>query len=83
MTVITASDFIEWKSNPVTRAFFEACNERIEDAKDNLSISAGIDSTQDNLIRGIIYAYREMQEFRIDDLEGEEVWLKSYSTISL
>ena len=73
MTVITASDFIEWKSNPVTRAFFEACNERIEDAKDNLSISAGIDSVQDNLIRGIIYAYREMQEFRIDDLEGEEV----------
>lgn len=73
MTVITASDFIEWKSNPVTRAFFEACNERIEDAKDNLSISAGIDSVQDNLMRGIIYAYREMQEFRIDDLEGEEV----------
>ena len=71
--IISASDFIEWKSNPVTRAFFEACNERIEDAKDNLSISAGIDSTQDNLIRGIIYAYREMQEFRIDDLEGEEV----------
>lgn len=73
MTVITASDFIEWKSNPVTRAFFDACNERIEDAKDNLSISAGIDSVQDNLVRGIIYAYREMQEFRIDDLEGEEV----------
>ena len=73
MTVITASDFIEWKSNPVTRAFFEACNERIEDAKDNLSISAGIDASQDNLVRGIIYAYREMQEFRIDDLEGEEV----------
>ena len=73
MTVITASDFIEWKSNPVTRAFFEACNERIEDAKDNLSISAGIDSTQDNLIRGIIYAYREMQEFHIEDIEGSEI----------
>ena len=73
MTIITASDFQDWKLNPVTRAFFEACNERIEDAKDNLSISAGIDATQDNLVRGIIYAYREMQEFRIDDLEGEEV----------
>lgn len=73
MTVITASDFLDWKSSPVTKAFFEACNERIEDAKENLAISAGIDSIQDNLIRGIVYAYREMQEFRIDDLEGEEV----------
>ena len=60
MTVITASDFLDWKSNPVTKAFFEACNERIEDAKDNL-------------LRGFVLAYREMQEFRIDDLEGAEV----------
>jgi len=73
MTVITASDFLDWKSNPVTKAFFEACNQRIEDAKDNLAISAGIDSTQDNLLRGFVLAYREMQEFRIDDLEGAEV----------
>jgi hypothetical protein len=73
MTVISASDFIEWKSNPVTKAFFEACDIRIEDAKDQLAISAGIDATQDNLLRGIIYAYREMQDFRIDDIEGMEV----------
>lgn len=73
MTVITASDFLDWKSNPVTKAFIEACNERVEDAKNTLAISAGIDSTQDNLLRGFILAYREMQEFRIDDLEGAEV----------
>lgn len=73
MTVISASDFLDWKSNPVTKAFFEACNERIEDAKEELATSAGVNSIQDNLIRGIIYAYREMQDFRIDDLEGVEV----------
>lgn len=73
MTVISASDFLDWKSNPVTKAFFEACNIRIEDAKDELAISAGVNSVQDNLLRGIIYAYREMQDFRIDDLEGMEV----------
>ena len=73
MTVITASDFIDWKSNPVTKAFFEACDMRIQDAKDNLAISAGLDSNQDNLLRGFIRAYYEMQEFRIDDLEGMEV----------
>lgn len=73
MTIVTATDFTDWKSNPVTKAFFEACNERIEDTKDMLAISAGIDSVQDNLLRGIVFAYREMQEFRIDDLEGAEV----------
>lgn len=73
MTVISASDFLDWKSNPVTRAFFDACNIRIEDAKEELAISAGLNATQDNLLRGIIYAYREMQDFHIEDLEGAEV----------
>jgi hypothetical protein len=73
MTVITASDFLDWKSNPVTKAFMEACNERIEDAKNELAIGAGLNSVQDNLLRGFILAYREMQDFRIDDLEGAEV----------
>lgn len=73
MTVITAGDFLDWKSNPVTKAFMEACNERVEDAKNELAISAGVNPTQDNLLRGFILAYREMQDFRIDDLEGAEV----------
>ena len=73
MTIITASDFIDWKSNPVTKAFMEACNERIEDAKSELAISAGINPIQDNLLRGLILAYREINDFRIDDLEGAEV----------
>ena len=73
MTVITASDFLDWKSNPVTKAFVQACDERVEDAKNELAISAGINPTQDNLLRGFILAYREMQEFRVDDLEGTEV----------
>lgn len=73
MTVITASDFLDWKSNPVTKAFMEACNERIEDAKAELAESAGINSIQDNLIRGMIRAYYEIQDFRMDELEGAEV----------
>lgn len=73
MTVITVSDFTDWRSNPVTKAFLEACQIRVEDAKDELSVSAGLNSAQDNLLRGLILAYREMQDFRVDDLEGAEV----------
>lgn len=68
MQVPTRADFDNWKSDPVTKAFFLAAQERIEDAKDVLSIQAGIDPSQDNLLRGLIQAYREMQDFRIDNL---------------
>lgn len=68
---MTYSDFQNWLSDPVTKAFYEACQIRIEDAKDELSRSAGIDSLQDNFYRGFIHAYREMQDFRID-MEDEQ-----------
>jgi len=64
---ISESDFLNWKSDPVTQAFFQACEERVEDAKEMLATSAGMDSVNDSVYRGFILAYREMQEFRIDD----------------
>ena len=69
MQVPSQSDFTDWKSNHVTKAFFMAAQERIEDAKNVLSIEAGINPVQDNLLRGLIQAYREIQDFRIEDLE--------------
>jgi hypothetical protein len=72
MSLVSASDFQNWKSDSVTQAYFEAINIRIDEAKDTLSDSAGLDSLNDNFIRGFIAAYRELLEFRIDDLtEGQ------------
>jgi hypothetical protein len=68
---ISVSDFQNWKSDPVTQAFMTACEERVEDAKEVLANSAGLDPINDNVYRGFILAYREMQDFRIDGL-GEE-----------
>jgi hypothetical protein len=59
---ISLSDFQNWKADPVTRAFFQACQERIEDAKNTLSVSAGNDSGYDRQVVGVIQA----------DLEGQE-----------
>lgn len=72
MAIPSQSDFENWKGDFVTKAFFQAAHERIEDAKDVLSVQAGIDSNQDNYLRGLIQAYREVQQFRIDDLEDRE-----------
>jgi len=69
MQVISQNDFENWKADPVTKAFLLAAQERVEGAKEVLSVQAGLDVNQDNYIRGLIQAYREMQDFRIDDLE--------------
>lgn len=72
MAIPNQSDFENWKGDLVTKAFFHAAQERIEGAKDVLSVQAGINANQDNYLRGLIQAYREIQDFRIDDLEGVE-----------
>lgn len=70
---IRASEFLDWKKNDVTKAFMQAAKERIEDGVNVLATTAGINSNDDNYMRGFIQAYRELEDFRIDDLEAEEV----------
>ena len=66
--MIQSDDFVLWKNDPITQAWFEACLQRQQDAKDLLVESAGQDSVNDNFYRGFIRAYEEMVHFRIDDL---------------
>ena len=68
MSFITKTDWNDWKQDKVTKAFYGAAFERVEDAKDILSVSAGLDSDENNFYRGFIAAYREMAEFKVDDL---------------
>lgn len=69
MQQISQSDFDNWRSDPVTKAFYIAISERIEDAKEVLATQAGLDLNEDNFLRGFIRAYRETLMFRIDDLQ--------------
>lgn len=70
--MINQQDFNDWKVQPVTRAFFLAAQERIDECKDLLSYSAGTDQAQDRLLVGLITAYREMQEFRVEDAVNDD-----------
>jgi len=64
---MTYQDWLDWKSNPVTKAFHEVCEERVEEFKELLSNVAGTNQNQDNFYRGIILAYREMLEFKVEE----------------
>ena len=70
--MISVGEYQEWKAHVVTKAFMQAAQERIYDAVMSLSVSAGMDEKQDNFMRGFIAAYRELEGFRIDDLQEVE-----------
>ncbi len=69
--MINETEWSDWKLNNVTKAFFAAANERVEDAKEILASSAGQDSVQDSFFRGFITAYREMADFRLGDVNDD------------
>jgi len=69
MAVISTSDFLNWKSDQVTQAYFAAIQERILEAMDVLSTTAGLDHASDNWYRGFIHGQREMLDVRVDDGE--------------
>lgn len=70
MDLITKSEWQEWKSNKVTKAFMDAAQQRIQECSEILSYSAGNDPIGDRLLVGMCQAYREMQDFYV---ETEEV----------
>lgn len=68
---MTRKEWLEWRSLPQTKAFLTTCADRIGEAKEILSVSAGLDQNQDNFYRGFIAAYNEMLTFTVEDTEEE------------
>jgi hypothetical protein len=68
---LSKEEFEQWRREPITRLFYEACIERIEEAKEELSNQAGQDQLRDSFNRGFIYAYREMLQFRVEEEDME------------
>ena len=68
MANLRRADFDNWRQDSVTKAFYLAMIDRVEEAKEVLSNQAGFNAVEDSYYRGFIRAYREALEFRIDDL---------------
>lgn len=65
---ISKEDYAAWRADPTTKAFFLACEERVEDAKEVLANQAGEDGSRDSFFRGLIFAYREIGGYHVDDI---------------
>lgn len=69
MSILTRSDFENWRQDPVTKAFYLAFAEQIGQVKEHLSSVAGLNPNDDNYFRGYIKAMQDALEFRIEDLQ--------------
>jgi len=65
------SDFKDWQSQPITKAYFNAINTRIEMLKEELALSAADDPKWDAVKRGAIQALRDITE--VDWFEETQV----------
>lgn len=70
--MISKEEFIDWKQSEVTKAYYQAVDERIEDAKEVLSYEAGKSSDADSFMRGLIYGLREVKDFYVAEQEETE-----------
>lgn len=70
--IITVPDFQDWKSQPVTKAFFVVLDERIQDTAGRLAETAGIDQILDRYRAGYIQGIRDVLGIDFDDVEGAE-----------
>lgn len=57
---VSKDEFQQWKGSPVTEEIFEEIQQRIDDAKEILGQSAGLNPEQDRLLCGMILAYNEI-----------------------
>jgi hypothetical protein len=65
----TRSEFMEWKSHPVTKQVFQELAHKEEDCKNILSVSAGINATEDRFFCGYIAALRDFYLIDVGDAE--------------
>lgn len=66
---MTKDDFVAWKANTVTKAFFRSVLEKEEGLKELLAVSAGLDPRADAMHVGAIQALRDITD---NDWVGED-----------
>lgn len=68
----TKSDFVDWKSNPVTKAVFAEIKTLIDEGVETLALSAGVNPVDDRLIVGKINGLRSLLEISFSDVGGKD-----------
>jgi hypothetical protein len=68
---MTKTEFIDWKSNPITKQVFNELRMYIDGLQAELGQAAGVDSIADARRVGAIQAYKDLLEIDFDE-ESQE-----------
>ena len=66
--MISYDDYVLWKNDPMTIAWFEACQLRVEEAKEQIVGTNAEDVAFGAYLRGMVAAYREMTTFTVEEM---------------
>lgn len=69
--MINRDEFVLWKADPVTVSFMESLNQKREDIKEVLVLSAGEDPIKDSVLRGYCTCITDVLDVTVQDLESE------------
>lgn len=67
--MISKEEFLEWKNSMVTQEFLKSIELRIEEIKENLVVSAGVEPLQDRFLAGMVHAYKEVKDVAMEEME--------------
>ena len=70
--MIAKEEYSDWKMHPVTKQLYEDMSLRINEFRDMLETSAGLDSIEDSTIRGVLAGFREVLEWKPESLEEHD-----------
>lgn len=70
--MISQSDFLDWKANPVTKAVFKAIEERCYDLAVDLAGKAGLDSLEDRYTAGMIRGLEQIAQIEFGEAEDND-----------
>jgi hypothetical protein len=68
--MVSREDFLDWKKNPVTQAFFKGLVDKINEGATELSYTAGDNQMNDVRRAAAIAVYRDILAVELDELEG-------------
>lgn len=65
------TEYVDWKSNPVTEEVFEELSQRVEGLKAELAGSAGLDPLFDRFRAGAIQAFTDVLNTSYEEAEND------------
>lgn len=68
---MTQQDFVDWQRHPMTMSLFTSLHNMIQDGREELGRTAGLDSLSDRFKVGMLKAYEDVLELTFEEVSND------------